>query len=193
MKIKISSILMEASNLFSQLENDDIFKENIISISIEIIKSLKSGNKVLFFGNGGSAADSQHMAGEFVSKFKFNRKSMPAIALTTDSSIITSISNDFGYEKIFSKQIEGLGNKSDIAFAFSTSGNSKNVLEGLKKAKEQGLRTIGLTGLNGGLMKNFCDYIIKIPSSDVPRIQEGHLLVGHIICEIVEKEMFPNE
>ncbi len=173
-------------------DNSDLLKEVEIIIQ-EIISTLKHENKILFFGNGGSAADSQHMSGEFISKFMKDRKSLAAIALTTDSSIITSISNDYGYEYIFSRQIEGLGEKGDIAFAYSTSGNSLNVINGLKKAKEFGLKTIGFTGIDGGAINKYCDLIVKIPSNSVPRIQEGHLLLGHIICQLVEEEITKNE
>ena len=173
-------------------DDSDLLKEVEIIIQ-EIILTLKNNNKILFFGNGGSAADSQHMSGEFISKFMKDRRSLAAIALTTDTSIITSISNDYGYEYIFSRQLEGIGKKGDIAFVYSTSGNSVNVINGLKKAKQIGLRTIGFTGIMGGEMKKYCDLIIKIPSNSVPRIQEGHLLLGHIICQIVEEEITKNE
>ena len=180
---EVTKLIFDNSDLLEEVEN----------IIQEIISTLKNKNKILFFGNGGSAADSQHMSGEFVSKFMKDRKSLAAIALTTDSSIITSISNDFGYEYIFSRQIEGLGEKGDIAFAYSTSGNSLNVINGLKKAKKFGLKTIGFTGIDGGAIKKYCDLIVRIPSNSVPRIQEGHLLLGHIICQVVEEEITKNE
>ena len=154
---------------------------------------MKNEKTIFLAGNGGSAADSQHMSGEFISKFMKDRRSLAAIALTTDTSIITSISNDYGYEYIFSRQIEGIGEKGDIAFAYSTSGNSVNVINGLRKAKQIGLSTIGFSGIKGGDMKKYCDLIINIPSNSVPRIQEGHLLLGHIICQIVEEEITKNE
>ena len=127
------------------------------------------------------------MAGEFICKFFKDRSSFPGIALTTDTSVLTAISNDYGYERIFSRQIEGIGKKLDIAFAFSTSGNSENVILGLKKAKEIGLTTIGFSGLGGGNMKKYCDFMIEVPSTNTPRIQEMHLLIGHIICEGIEQ------
>ena len=130
------------------------------------------------------------MAGEFISRFMFDRNSIPGIALTTDSSVITSIGNDYGFEEIFSRQIEGIGNKGDIAIAFSTSGKSPNVVKGLETSKEKGLITIGMTGINGNKMKNLSDFIIQIPSDNVPRIQEGHLLIGNIICQLVEEKLF---
>ena len=181
---------LEVTNLIS---NNLELQEELENIIQKIILTLKNNNKILFFGNGGSAADSQHMSGEFISKFMKDRRSLAAIALTTDTSIITSISNDYGYEYIFSRQIEGIGEKGDIAFAYSTSGNSVNVINGLRKAKQIGLSTIGFSGIKGGDMKKYCDLIINIPSNSVPRIQEGHLLLGHIICQIVEEEITKNE
>ena len=171
------------------LENDIIINE-IDKISQACIQAYKKGNKLLFAGNGGSAADSQHIAGEFVSRFYFDRPGLSAIALTTDTSILTAIGNDYGYDQLFSRQIEAVGCKGDIFFGISTSGNSKNIIEGLKKAKENKLITVGFSGESGGDMQNLCDYCINIPSSDTPRIQESHILVGHIICYIVEKKMF---
>jgi D-sedoheptulose 7-phosphate isomerase len=174
------------------LENKEIFNE-IIKIGEILIDVYKKGNKLLIAGNGGSAADAQHIAGELVSKFYFDRPALPAIALTTDTSIITAIGNDYGYEYLFSRQIEANGVKGDAFLGISTSGNSKNIIEGVKKAKEKGLITIGLTGETGGEMKNLCDYIIKVPSSETPRIQESHILIGHIWCSMIEKDIFGEE
>ncbi len=190
---KIQSTFYKSIEI-TKLISDNSFITNELEVCIKkIIFALKNKKKVLFSGNGGSAADCQHMAGEFISKFMKDRKSIAAIALTTDTSIITSISNDYGYEYIFSRQLEGIAEKGDIAFAYSTSGNSQNVINGLKKASEMGLTNIGLTGLDGGEMKKYCKNIIKVPSNVVPRIQEVHLLIGHIICEVVEEEMTKNE
>ena len=162
----------------------------IIEIGEKLINIYKNSNKLLIAGNGGSAADSQHIAGELVSKFYFDRSALPAIALTTNTSIITAIGNDYGYEYIFSRQIEANGVKGDAFLGISTSGNSKNIIEGLKKAKEKGLITIGLTGESGGKMKNLCDYCICVPSDETPRIQEAHILIGHILCSIIEEDIF---
>jgi D-sedoheptulose 7-phosphate isomerase len=176
----------------SILENKEIFNE-IIKIGEILIDVYKKGNKLLIAGNGGSAADAQHIAGELVSKFYFDRPALPAIALTTDTSIITAIGNDYGYKYLFSRQIEANGVKGDAFLGISTSGNSKNIIEGVKKAKEKGLITICLTGETGGEMKNLCDYIIKVPSSETPRIQESHILIGHIWCSMIEKDIFGEE
>ena len=153
-------------------------------------QAYRNGNKTLIAGNGGSAADAQHIAGEFVSKFYFDRPGLASIALTTDTSIITAIGNDYGYEKLFSRQVEANGLKDDIFIGISTSGNSKNILEALKVCKEKGIVTVGLTGQNGGAMKELCDYCICVPSNETPRVQESHILIGHIICAVVEEELF---
>lgn len=151
-----------------------------------IINSYKNGGKLVIFGNGGSAADAQHIAAEFIGRFAKERKSLPAIALSTDTSILTSIGNDYGFEYVFARQIEGLLKKGDIAIGISTSGNSPNVINGLKKAKEIGAKTIALTGGNGGKLKESSDICIIVPSFVTARIQECHITIGHIICELVE-------
>jgi D-sedoheptulose 7-phosphate isomerase len=146
--------------------------------------------KTLLAGNGGSAADAQHIAGEFVSRFNFDRPGIPSIALTTDTSILTAIGNDYGYDQLFARQIEAHGQKRDMFIAISTSGNSKNLIEALKVARKKDLITVGLTGQSGGIMASLCDYCIKVPSVETPRIQEAHILIGHIICSIVENNLF---
>ena len=173
-----------------------ILKSKVLSNKIKncidiIFDTFERGNKVLIFGNGGSAADAQHMAAEFVSKFYFDRKSLPAIALTTDTSILTSIGNDYDFEKIFSRQCESLVKKGDTVIAISTSGKSKNVIQGIKKSKNLGAKIISLTGENGGILNDESDICIEIPSNDTPRIQEGHRIIIHIICQLVE-EHFKN-
>lgn len=160
----------------------------IIKSADAIIKSLRNGGKVLFCGNGGSAADSQHLACEFIVKLTHNRPSLPAIALTTNTSHLTAISNDFSFDDIFSRQIEGLGRKGDVLVAISTSGNSPNILKAVDTAKAIGLYTIGFTGAKGDNFAKKVDIGIKVPSSSTQRIQESHILIGHIICELVETE-----
>ncbi|MCU0641309.1 MAG: D-sedoheptulose 7-phosphate isomerase [Candidatus Margulisbacteria bacterium] len=157
-----------------------------------MVGALKKGNKVLFFGNGGSAADSQHLAAELISRFLKERRSLPAIALTTDTSIITAIGNDYSFDNIFARQIEGLAKPGDIAFGFSTSGNSRNVIAGLEKAKELGCVTIALTGPSGKIGE-LADLALKVPSTATPRIQESHITIGHILCRLIEQELFPNQ
>jgi D-sedoheptulose 7-phosphate isomerase len=155
-----------------------------------VIDTYKAGNKTLLAGNGGSAADAQHIAGEFVSRFYFDRPGLSSIALTTDSSVMTAISNDYGYEKIFSRQIQAMGNEGDVFIGLSTSGNSANVIDALMRCKEKGIKTIGLTGITGGNMADLCDICIRVPSPDTPRIQESHILIGHILCYLVEEAIF---
>ena len=151
------------------------------------LNTIKNGNKILIAGNGGSAADSQHFSAELTGRFKKERISLPAIALTTDTSALTAIGNDYGYEFVFSRQLEGLGNKGDIFIGISTSGNSKNVIEAIKKAKEKNIKVITLLGKDGGKMKNLGDINIIIPSNETPRIQEMHIMVLHMICQIIDE------
>lgn len=155
-----------------------------------IIKSLKTRHKLLLAGNGGSAADAQHLAAEFVNKFNFDRPGLPALALTTDTSILTSIANDSTFARVYSRQISALGNEGDVFIGISTSGKSVNIVEALKEAKQKNIVTIGMTGASGKLLKDLCDICICAPSEETPRIQEIHILIGHIICSIVEEELF---
>ena len=155
-----------------------------------LIDAYEAGNKVLVAGNGGSAADPQHIAAEFVSRFNFDRPGLPALALTTDTSILTAVGNDYGYDKLFSRQIEANGVSGDIFLAISTSGNSPNILEGLVAARNNGIQTIGLTGKAGGKMRELCDHCIRVPSAETPRIQEAHILIGHTLCAMVELALF---
>ncbi|MGH2328077.1 D-sedoheptulose 7-phosphate isomerase [Campylobacter taeniopygiae] len=173
-----------------QILKDENLLELIKNVSFEVIKAYKNGNKTLIAGNGGSAADAQHIAGEFVSRFYFDRPGIASIALTTDTSILTAIGNDYGYENIFSRQVEAQGVKGDVFIGISTSGNSKNILKALESCKKKEILSIGLTGESGGSMDKMCDYCIKVPSSCTPRIQESHIIIGHIICAIVEEELF---
>jgi D-sedoheptulose 7-phosphate isomerase len=170
---------------------DPVLTDGIEKAARIITEAYKAGNKTMLAGNGGSAADSQHIAGEFVSRFNFDRPGIPSIALTTDTSIITAIGNDYGYEKLFERQIQAMGNKGDVFIGISTSGNSPNILKGLEECKKKGIIAIGLTGMSGGKMADLCDICLKVPSNETPRIQEVHILIGHILCSIVEEEMFP--
>lgn len=169
---------------------DNELMDLIKQVAVKTTEAYKNGFKTLIAGNGGSAADAQHIAGEFVSRFYFDRPGIPSIALTTDTSILTAIGNDYGYEKLFSRQVQANGNKGDIFIGISTSGNSRNVIEALKECKEKEITTVCLTGHSGGLMSELCDYCIKVPSNETPRIQESHILIGHIICAVVEEDIF---
>jgi D-sedoheptulose 7-phosphate isomerase len=154
-----------------------------------IAECLRADGAVLLFGNGGSAADAQHFAAELVGRFALERKGLRAIALTTDSSVMTSLTNDYGYEELFARQIEALGRKGDVAVAISTSGNSPNILRAIETSRNKGMTVIGLTGEGGGKMRDRCDLTLRVPSRDTPRIQEGHALIYHILCGLVEKEV----
>jgi len=174
-----------------KLHNEISLKMNDLSSSIEsianfAIKTIESGGKIILFGNGGSAADAQHIAAELVGRYKTNRKGLPAISLTTDTSAITSIGNDFGYENIFSRQLEALLNKNDLVVGISTSGNSLNVINALEYAKNYGVKIVGLSGGNGGKMNNICNINLIVPSDNTPRIQEMHIFVGHTICHLID-------
>ena len=155
-----------------------------------IIAAYKADGKTLLAGNGGSAADAQHIAGEFVSRFYFDRPGLSSIALTTDTSVLTAIGNDYGYEKLFSRQVQAVGRKGDVFIGISTSGDSPNVIAALLECKKSGIKTVGLTGNKGGEMVSLCDICIEVPSAETPRIQEAHILIGHIICYLVEEEIF---
>lgn len=159
----------------------------IAHISAAIVDTLSAGNKLLIFGNGGSAADAQHIAAELVGRYQAERKALAAVALTTDSSILTAVGNDYAFEDVFARQISALGNPGDIALAISTTGNSPNVLKGLHAARSVGMSTVGFSGRTGGKMKALVDYCLCVPSDVPARIQESHILVGHIICSLVEK------
>ena len=151
--------------------------------------AIQNGHKVLFCGNGGSAADSQHMAAEIVGRFVKEREGWPAIALTTDTSILTAVANDYGYDAVFSRQVEALCNSGDILVGLSTSGNSANIIAAINKAKQKGAKTIGMTGKDGGQMNNLCDININVPYGVTARVQEAHILIGHIICELIESDI----
>jgi len=171
------------------LQSPDLL-QTIEKAAAVILKACKDGKKTLLAGNGGSAADAQHIAGEFVSRFYFDRPGIPSLALTTDTSVITAIGNDYGYEKVFSRQLQAMGNEGDIFIGITTSGNSPNILDALAECKKKGIISIGLTGISGGKIADKCDLCIRVPSAETPRIQEAHILIGHIICCIVENEMF---
>jgi len=191
MKTDISTNLVQS--ILAQQAFAEASTDRIIQLVEWTVETFRSGGKALIFGNGGSAADAQHMAAEFVNRFKINRRPLPAIALTTDSSVLTSIGNDFGFDLIYVKQIQALGKPEDLAIAISTSGTSPNIVKAVETAKEIGLKTVALTGgtsLPGGDLGPIADLVLNVPSDSTPHIQETHLWVEHIVCELVEKEMF---
>ena len=163
----------------------------VVNDCISIITSaFTNGNKVLFCGNGGSAADAQHLAAEFSGRFYIDRPALPAEALHCNTSYLTAVANDYSYDLIYARLLQGIGNKGDVLIGLSTSGNSKNIIKAFETAKEKGMITIGFTGASGGAMKDISDHLLNVPSSDTPRIQECHMLVGHIICQLVEENLF---
>jgi D-sedoheptulose 7-phosphate isomerase len=166
----------------------DGLKDEVANATQLCIESLKAGGKILLCGNGGSAADAQHIAAELVGRFKLQRKGLPAIALTTDTSTLTSIGNDFGFNHIFKRQIEALASDNDVVIGISTSGNSENIINALKVASDLSCKTIGFAGQDGGLMNGICDVILVAPSTDTPRIQEMHIIIGHTICHLIDQE-----
>ena len=165
----------------------------IAKVSKLLIDALRQGNKVLLFGNGGSATDAQHIAAELVGRFAFDRPALPALALSVNSSCVTAIGNDYGFDRVFSRQLEALGRPGDVAIGISTSGDSLNVQNAMSAAKKIGLHTVALTGLTGGSLRNMVDHCICVPSNETPRIQECHILIGHIISQLVEREIFHEE
>lgn len=185
MRDKIKDILLESIQVKEELLRKHIGE--IIEITDAVIACLRSGGKVILFGNGGSASDCQHIAAELIGRFKKDRAAMPAIALTTNSSVLTSLANDYGYDVVFAKQIEALGQKNDIAIGISTSGKAKSVAAGIRQAKKAGIKTIALTGGDGGELVKLADISLLIPSTVTARIQESHITVGHIVCELVEQ------
>lgn len=187
MKETIKKISQES--LVVQKETIDENLDSIVAAVEIIVKAFQQGRKLIIFGNGGSAADSQHIAAEFIGRFQKERKSLPAISLTTDTSILTSLGNDYGFDIIFARQLEGLGVDGDIALAISTSGNSQNILEAVKVAKGKGIHTISFTGNGGGRLASLTDIAIVVPSKITARIQEAHISVAHCICELVENNV----
>ena len=192
MKKKIYKII---KNSFKESINlkSKIFKSKLINqieeLSTEVIETLQNGGKVFFAGNGGSFADSQHLAAEFISRFLFDRKALPSIALGTNSSNMSAISNDYDFKKVFARELYALGSSKDILIPITTSGNSKNLIEAVRTANKIGIKSVALTGATGGKLSGLCE-CIKVPSVSVPRIQECHILIGHLLCQIAEKEIF---
>lgn len=186
----IKTIIQSAIDVKRQLLENNYFIELIEKVSQLITDRLKAGNKVLFCGNGGSAADAQHLAAEFSGRFYTDRPALPAEALHCNTSYLTAVANDYSYDVIYSRLLQGVGVKGDVLIGLSTSGNSKNIVEAMKTARNKQIFTIGMTGDAGGHMKDLSDHLFNIPSKDTPRIQEAHMLIGHIICQLVEEKYF---
>lgn len=186
----IHESFIESIKLKSAMANDTVLVQKIADVAELCISAFRSGNRILLAGNGGSAADAQHIAAEFVSRFMYDRPGLPAIAMTTDSSILTAIGNDYGYDRLFQRQLEANARPGDIFIGITTSGNSSNILRALSCCRDIGVTSVGLAG-NGGKIQESCDHLIAVPSDSTPRIQESHITIGHIICGLVEAAMFP--
>lgn len=187
---KIKNIIRESLKVKNLVLEDEKLLATIDKCVDVMVTAFKSGNKVLFCGNGGSAADAQHLAAEFSGRFYTDRDALPAEALHCNTSYMTAVANDYSYDVIYSRMIKGIGNKGDVLVGLSTSGSSKNIVNAFEMALDKGMITIGLTGETGGLMKNLSDHLLNVPSTDTPRIQEAHILLGHIICQLVEEKVF---
>jgi len=192
MKSRINKCISNSVENYQRVLNDEILQENIENIVVKSVEAFRNDKKILFCGNGGSASDAQHIAAELSGRFYTDRPPLYAQALHVNSSYMTAVANDYGYDETYARMLEACGRIGDILVGISTSGNSQNVVRALEKANEIGLTTIGFTGSKGGMINDICDIMIKVPSDDTPRIQESHILVGHIICQLIEEEMFPN-
>lgn len=183
----IADIIRESLSVKQAILNDSRLIQTIAMLGEEMSRALHAGRKVIFFGNGGSAADAQHMAAELVGRFVRERRALPALALTTNSSSLTAIGNDYSYEMVFTRQLEAFGTAGDVAIGISTSGKSPNVVQGIRTAKNIGIVTAGMTGLCGRELAEAADYCLRVPSESTPRIQEAHTLIGHILCQIIDE------
>ena len=190
MNEKIKNIIASSIDTKRQIMENERMIQTLEDCSNMITTAFKNGNKVLFCGNGGSAADAQHLAAEFSGRFYTDRDALPAEALHCNTSYMTAVANDYSYDVVYSRMIKGIGNPGDVLIGLSTSGNSKNIVEAFKTAKLKNMVTVGLTGDNGGLMKEMSVFLLNVPSSDTPRIQESHIMLGHIICQLVEEKYF---
>ncbi|MEO7530897.1 MAG: D-sedoheptulose 7-phosphate isomerase [Sediminibacterium sp.] len=190
MKAKIKSIISASIDVKTQVLADEVMQQSIENIINAITAAFQNGKKVLFCGNGGSAADAQHLAAEFSGRFYKNRRALPSEALHCNTSYLTAVANDYSYDVIYSRLVEGICEEGDVLVGLSTSGNSKNIVNAFVSAREKKVITVGFTGTNGGQMKEISDYLINVPSNDTPRIQESHIMIGHIICELVEAKIF---
>jgi len=193
MMTKIESLIAASIDVKQKLLADPTTSEKIAAIVDQTVQALRNGNRLWFCGNGGSAADAQHLAAEFSGRFYKDRKALPAEALHCNTSYLTAVANDYSYDIVYARLVEGICNKGDILFGFSTSGNSANICKAFEMAKSREIITVGFTGISGGKMKTLSDYLLNVPSSDTPRIQESHILLGHIICQLAEEEFFSNE
>ena len=187
----VRSEIAESIGMMNALLADRNLIDLIESVAVLCVETIRHGNKIIFAGNGGSAADAQHLAAELVGKLAYDRPGLPAMSLTTDTSILTAVGNDYGYDEVFRRQIDAMGVKGDVFIAISTSGRSRNLLKALTAAHDKGIVTIGMTGTSGGDMLALCDHCLRLPSQSTQKIQEGHIVVGHIFCGLIERLLFP--
>lgn len=191
MSSKIRDIVSASIEVKKEVMQDEGLISSVQKVVNEIVAAFQAGKRVYFCGNGGSAADAQHLAAEFSGRFYIDRRALPAEALHCNTSYLTAVGNDYGYDLVYSRIIGGIGEVGDVLVGLSTSGNSKNIIKAFETAREKGIVTVGLTGKTGGDMRSLSDILLNIPSNDTPRIQEAHILLGHIICQLVEEELFP--
>lgn len=190
MRPHIRAQIAEAQRIMTDMLDDATLLASLEDATRACTQAIRAGGKILLAGNGGSAAEAQHIAGEFVSRFAFDRPGIAAVALTTDTSILTAIGNDYGYEKLFSRQIQALGRPGDVFIGYSTSGKSPNILNAFEAAREARLICVGFTGNRGGPFRGLCHHLLEVPSADTPKIQEGHMVLGHILCGLAEREIY---
>ena len=188
---KIKHIIQSSIDVKQQVLENSALLQTVSSVVDAIVQALNQGGRIYFCGNGGSAADAQHLAAEFSGRFYVDRKALPAEALHCNTSYLTAVANDYSYEVVYARLVEGIGNSGDVLIGLSTSGNSANIVRAFEAAKQKGITTVGFTGLTGGVMKEISDYLVNVPSTDTPRIQESHILLGLIICQLVEEKIFP--
>ena len=193
MEDRITQVIRQSIGVKSKILEDPRLVAEIGNIADTCTEAFCNGNKVLFCGNGGSAADAQHLAAEFSGRFYYDRPPLPSEALHANTSYLTAVANDYSFDEVYARLLKATGKEGDVLIALSTSGNSPNIIRALETARELGIITVGFTGETGGRMKNLCDYLVNVPSADTPRIQESHIMIGHILCEIVESTLFPKE
>jgi D-sedoheptulose 7-phosphate isomerase len=191
--MRIIEVIKESIDVKQKILTNSLLISDIRKIAVVCTNAFSRGNKVLFCGNGGSAADAQHLAAEFSGRYYYDRPPLPSEALHVNSSFMTAVANDYSFDEVYARLLKGIGKEGDVLIGLSTSGNSKNIIRAFEVAREMGITTVGLTGETGGNLAVLCDFLINIPSTDTPRIQESHIMIGHIICELVESTLFPQE
>lgn len=193
MKQLIKDTIQQSIAVKQEILSDSSLTKTIEAVALEMVKCYQNGGKILFCGNGGSAADAQHLAAELSGRYYYDRDPLAAEALHVNTSFLTAVANDYSFDEVYARMVKGCGKKGDILVGFSTSGNSANIIKAFKQALQLGMTTVGFTGRSGGMLKEHCCYLVNVPSEDTPRIQESHITIGHIICQVVESQLFPRE